>query len=119
MFITMALGLSLVGQSQVEARTAQPQDACPLVIRVRDDGNLVTWRFSGWRVTSTRTLASDLRGGCYNDSNPSKVTSVSVTIAKGAPAGRLNFLFELLTKNGWPREKVRIGDNRADWKHPD
>jgi len=66
----------------------------------------MTYRFNGWRVTSMHTLESDLKGGCYNDANPSKVTSVTIEGSKQAPASRLKLLYELLSRNGWPQSEI-------------
>jgi hypothetical protein len=79
-----------------------------MTIRVGSDGTYVTYRFNAWRVTSTRTLESDLRAGCYNDANPSKVTSVTIEASPQAPPNRLRRLYGLLGRDGWPRGRVKL-----------
>ncbi len=83
-------------------------DPCPLVVRVGQSGTLMTYRFSGWRLTSMHTLESDLNGGCYNDANPSKVTSVTVEVSQGAPATKLKLLYDVLYRSGWPQNRITI-----------
>ena len=83
-------------------------DACPLIIRVRASGTLITHRFDGWRVTSMRTLESDLKGGCYNDANPSMVTSLTIEASKEAPPAKLKLLYEALSRGGWQRNRITI-----------
>jgi hypothetical protein len=84
-------------------------NACPMTIGVGRDGAFFSGRFSGWCKTSTKTLESDLRGGCYNDSNPSPVTSVELQVASGAPQSRVDLVLSILEKEGWPKTKVSIG----------
>jgi hypothetical protein len=55
-----------------------------------------------------RTLESDLKAGCYNDGNASKVTSVTIEASPQAPRGRLKILYDLLARSGWPRERIKI-----------
>jgi hypothetical protein len=89
----------LLGSSEAPALN---NDVCPMTVRVRSDGTFMTYRFNGWRVTSTHTLESDLRVGCYNDANPSKVTSVTVEASGKVPSIRLRLLYDLFARNGWP-----------------
>jgi hypothetical protein len=106
-----AVFLALAAFSAISPPQAPPHataaDSCPMVIRVRPDGTFFTFRFQGWRVTSSKTLESDLKGECYNDANPSKVTSVTVEPSPNAPGSRLKFLYDLLARDGWPRERVK------------
>jgi hypothetical protein len=77
-------------------------------IGIGNDGIVYTNRFNGWYETSLKTLGSDLHGGCYNDANPSPVTSVTVILAPSAPKARVDSVFSILGKDGWERSKVNI-----------
>jgi hypothetical protein len=79
-----------------------------MVIRVRTDGSFITYRFNAWRTTSQRTLESDLKVGCYNDGNASRVTSVTIEPSKSAPAVRLTVLYDVLAQSGWPKDRVQV-----------
>lgn len=85
-----------------------PSSACPMTIGVRNNGAIYSNRFHGWFHISTRTLNEDLRGGCYNDANPTPVTSVKVLLAPGAPKPRIELVFSLLAKDGWTRDRLVI-----------
>jgi hypothetical protein len=85
---------------------AMMQGVCPMTIGVGRDGALFSGRFYGWYRTSTKTLESDLRGGCFDDANPSQVTSVKLLIAADAPKPKIELIFSILHKEGWPREKA-------------
>jgi hypothetical protein len=83
-------------------------DVCPVKIEVVKSGKFYTNRFNGHYKTSANFLERDLRGGCYNDANPSKVTSVTLRIAPGAPPQAVNWLYQLLERNGWPKSKLKV-----------
>jgi len=83
-------------------------NACPILIGVGKEGKLFSDRFRGWYSISSKTLQSDLRGGCYNDANPSPVTSVKIAIAAGAPKPKVDEVFSILEKQGWSREKITV-----------
>jgi hypothetical protein len=87
---------------------AMMPDACPITIGVGTDGKLFSGRFQGWYRISPKTLESDLRYGCYNDNNPSPVTSVKIAIAPGAPKPKIEEVFSILQKQGWNRDKVNV-----------
>lgn len=78
-----------------------------MTIGIGKDGALFTDRFHGWYRTSTASLKGNLESGCYNDSHPTNVTSVRLVIADGAAKPRVESLFVLLQKEGWPREKIQ------------
>jgi hypothetical protein len=86
-------------------------DVCPMTIGAGPDGKLFSGRFHGWHRITTKTLESDLHGGCYNDANPSPVTSVTIDLAPGAP--KTDELFSILARTGWSREKVKV----QPWAH--
>jgi|GEM_PF-5499947 len=95
--------------SQMDATQKQVSaDVCPLVVRVEKNGTFMTNRFSGWYKTSPALLESDLRGGCYNDSHPSHVTSVRLEISPGSPVPRLELLYRILDRNGWQKGKIAV-----------
>ena len=87
---------------------AMPPSVCPMTIGIGADGALSSSRFHGWYKVTARTIESDLLGGCYNDANPSKVTSVKVLIAPGAPKQRVDSVFSILKTKGWGRDKVDV-----------
>jgi hypothetical protein len=90
------------------AAFGQRPDACPMRIQISNTGIFYTNRFSGHYRTSSKLLESDLQAGCYNDSNPTKVTSVTVSIALGAPAKSIEALYGILDRNGWPKSKIKV-----------
>lgn len=83
-------------------------NACPIKIGIARDGTVFSDRMQGWYRTSQKTLAGVLRGGCYNDSNPSEITSVNLEIAPNAPKERVDQVFSILEKAGWPKGKVKV-----------
>jgi hypothetical protein len=85
-----------------------PSSTCPMTIGVNSDGTIYSSRFYGWYKTSSRTLDSDLRYGCYNDANPTAVTPVMVLLAPAAPKTRVDLAFSILAKDGWRRDKVSV-----------
>jgi biopolymer transport protein ExbD len=89
------------------------QDVCPMTIGVSADGTIFSNRFHGWYEVSPGTLERDLHGGCYNDANPSHVTSVQVAVAAHAPEQKVALVFSILKKEGWNRNKVKI----QSWEH--
>jgi hypothetical protein len=86
------------------------QGACPITIGVGSDGRLYSDRFHRWYNVSSKTLQGDLRGGCYNDSNPSPITSVKIVVGPGAPQSKIDQVFSILEKQGWSRDKVSVGN---------
>lgn len=83
-------------------------DVCPVKIEVYPSGEFYTNRFHGHYKTSAKFLESDLRGGCYNDANPSRVTSVIVKVDPNAPPQAVEGLYRILERNGWPKSKVKV-----------
>ena len=93
-------------------------NACPMKIGIARDGALFSYRMQGWYRTSQKTLAGVLRGGCYNDNNPSETTSVSLEIAPNAPKRRIDEVFSILEKAGWPKRKVKVDSWTNDPHEP-
>jgi hypothetical protein len=91
---------------------------CPMTVGIGTDGALYANRL-GWVKISTKTLDSDLRGGCYNDANPIPVTSVKLYLAPNAPKPKVDRVFSILEKEGWSREKVNVQRWNAYPKAPD
>lgn len=83
-------------------------NVCPIKIGIARDGTVFSDRMQGWYKTSQKTLAGVLRGGCYNDANPSKVTSVNLEIAPNAPKEQVDQILSILEKAGWPKGRVRV-----------
>jgi biopolymer transport protein ExbD len=83
-------------------------DVCPEVIQIAPNGEVFTNRFHGRYRTSMKRLESDLRAGCYNDANPSPVTSVTIEAAPNAPSDQMNRVYEVLEQNGWRRGKITV-----------
>jgi hypothetical protein len=77
-------------------------------IDVTKSGDFFTNRFYGHYKTSPKLLESDLKGGCYNDADPAPVSSVTVKLEAGAPKARLELLYRILERNGWPKVKVKV-----------
>ncbi len=90
------------------AAGANVSDVCPMAVEVAKSGDFFINRFGGHYRTSPELLERDLNSGCYNDSHPSQVTSVTVTIVPGAPAYRVQMLFRILGRNRWPKSNVHI-----------
>jgi hypothetical protein len=86
----------------------QKWDICPMKIEVSKSGIYYTNRFHGRYRTSPKLLDDNLRAGCYNDNSPSKVTSVSVEIARGAPRRSIEELYRILALNGWPQARISV-----------
>lgn len=93
-------------------------NACPMKIGIARDGAVFSTRMQGWYKTSQRTLVSDLRTGCYNDANPSQTTSVKLEIAPGAPKERVEEIFSILEKAGWPKGRVTVESWTNDPREP-
>jgi hypothetical protein len=85
-----------------------PSLTCPMTIGVSRDGSIYSSRFNGWYKTGLKTLDSDLRGGCYNDANPTPVTSVKLLLVPESPKSRVDLVFSILEKDGWSRDKVSV-----------
>ena|ERR1700761_5467134 len=83
-------------------------NACPMKIGIDPEGAVFSTRMQGWYRTSQKTLARVMRGGCYNDANPSKVTSVNLVIAPDAPQERVHQIFSILEEVGWPKDRVKV-----------
>lgn len=101
----LLLALTLMANPTIQAKNMKP-DVCPVRIEIDRKGQVFTNRFNGRYSTSLKLLASDLRSGCYNDANPSRVTSVTLTTRDGAPQRRVDAVMKVLEENGWPSSKV-------------
>lgn len=93
-------------------------NACPMKIGIDRSGVVFSTRMQGWYKTSGRTLATVMRTGCYNDANPSKVTSVSLEIAPNAPKEPIERVYSILDKAGWPKDRVKVETWTNDPKKP-
>ncbi|MGD0888144.1 MAG: hypothetical protein ABR889_02750 [Acidobacteriaceae bacterium] len=87
---------------------SQNAGPCPMRIQAMKSGELFTNRFNGRYKTSPNLLERDLKGGCYNDANPSPVSSVTLSIAPGTPTERVKLLYEILERNGWPKARIKV-----------
>ena len=83
-------------------------DACPLVIGVAANGDLYDLNVRNMPAVrrSPKMLEGSLHGGCYNDSNPSKVTSVTLELAPDAPTAKVDLVYAILQRSGWSKDKV-------------
>jgi len=92
---------------------------CPMTIGITRDGALYVNRMGGWYKTSLQSLDGDLRGGCYNDANPTPVTSVRLLLVAEAPKSKVDLVFSILKKDGWSRDKVSVEswDGKAPTPH--
>lgn len=93
-------------------------NACPLKVGIARDGALFSTRMQGWYKTSPKTLVGVLQGGCYNDANPSAITSVNLEIAPNAPKERIEQVFSILEKAGWPKARVKVKSWTNDPEEP-
>lgn len=93
-------------------------NSCPVTIGIARDGAVFSSRMQGWFKMSEKTLASDLRGGCYNDAEPAPVSSVRVEIAPHAPKKRVDEVFAMLKKAGWPRARIKVEAWKNDPQEP-
>lgn len=109
----LAMGLTLFGTGMF----AQDKGKCPMVIGIDAKGHIFTNRFDGWYRVSFSTLERDLRGGCYNDSNPTAVSSVTIQLVKGAPQPRIHAVYDLLARMGWPRQRVTLENAQGSGPH--
>ena len=103
----LTLALFLIANPTMQIQSTR-SDVCPLRIEVDSKGDVFTNRFHGRYLTSLKLLATDLHGGCYNDANPSPITSVTITTREGAPRHRVDEVMKLLAQNGWPKAKVNV-----------
>lgn len=96
---------------------AMMPSACPMTVAVNADGTLFSDRFHGWYKVSPKALRNDLHNGCYNDANPSRVTSVAFLIAPKAPKAKVDLVYSILASEGWSRKHVHVqswnGDDRV------
>jgi hypothetical protein len=83
-------------------------NVCPIKIGIARDGAVFSTRMQGWYGTSQTTLAVVLRTGCYNDANPSKITSVTLEIAPHAPEQRIEQVYAILEKAGWSKNRIHV-----------
>lgn len=104
------LGIGIVLYVTCAHAAQVPADVCPMKIEISHSGNYYTNRFNGRYKTSAKLLEHDLRGGCYNDANPSKITSVTVKIDPNAPPMAVQALYRLLEQNGWPKSKLKVAE---------
>jgi len=87
-------------------------------VGIARDGALFSARMQGWYRTSPKTLAGVLQGGCYNDNNPSPITSVNLEIAPTAPKERIEHVFSILEKAGWPKGRIQVKTWTNDPEEP-
>jgi hypothetical protein len=92
---------------------AMSPGVCPIRIGIGVDGVVFTNAMHGWYKTSLKSLDGALQGECYNDSNPSPVTSVSLFLAPAAPKPRVDAVLSVLKTEGWSRDKIRVESWRS------
>jgi biopolymer transport protein ExbD len=102
------IGATLLLATDCAQATRTSVDACPMEVSVSKGGKFYTNRFQGHYKTSVSLLERDLQAGCYNDSNPSKVTSVTVIFAPSAPHQAVERLYQILERNGWPKSRLKV-----------
>jgi len=89
---------------------AQAQaDVCPLVIGVAADGSIYDLNAINMPALrrSAKVLEQTLHGGCYNDANPSPITSVTLDLAPTAPKESVDRVYAIFARAGWPKERVK------------
>jgi hypothetical protein len=79
---------------------------CPSVIGIAANGAI--YQISGGVLVrrSPAVLESSTKIGCYPEEGPSPTSSVTLKVAKGAPPQKVDLVFALLARSGWPKEKV-------------
>ncbi|WP_158824486.1 hypothetical protein [Granulicella sp. S156] len=100
-----ALVWFVLGASQVGVASAKP---CPVVIGVAANGAIYEMSGGTPLRRSPAVLAGTVKIGCYPEGGPSPTSSVTMEIATGAPKQRVELVFDLLARSGWPRDKVAI-----------
>jgi len=96
---------------------AQPaRDVCAMALGIRTDGTTYELNLMNMPPVrrSLKVIAQEARGGCYNDANPSAITSVTLYVEKGTTELKLHPLLNLLSAAGWQREKIHV----EQWHHP-
>jgi hypothetical protein len=81
---------------------------CPAVIGVAANGAIYEDRGGAWVRQSPAVVEEIVQVGCYPEGGPSPTSSVTLELATGAPKQRVELVFELLARSGWPRDKVAI-----------
>jgi hypothetical protein len=81
---------------------------CPLTIGIAQNGTLFFDRFDGWYKTTSKTLESVLRAGCYNDSHPLPISSVTLALAPGAPKDKKDLVFSILSRQGLRKDMIHM-----------
>jgi len=81
---------------------------CPMTIGIDDAGTLFSNRFYGWYQVSEKTIANDLKGGCYDDANPTAVSSVKLMLTPHAPKAKIDRVIAILNQRGWRKDRIQI-----------
>jgi hypothetical protein len=81
---------------------------CPAVIGVAADGAIYEDRGGAWVRQSPKIVEQILRNGCYPEDGPSPTSSVLLELAPNAPKARIDLVYSILERAGWPRDKVRV-----------
>ena len=94
-----------LGAFQAGVASAKP---CPAVIGIAANGAIYELGGGAPLRRSPAVLEGTVKIGCYPEGGPSPTSSVTLEIAKGAPKQRVELVFDLLARSGWPREKVAV-----------
>ncbi len=98
----VALATTVLIVASGSAACASP---CPAVIGVARTG--ATYYNRGPWVRQSLPVMRDLvHNGCYPEMGPSPTSSVTLYVAPGAPAGKLEQVYKLLEAEGWPKSRV-------------
>jgi hypothetical protein len=95
----------VLGVSSAGVAVAKP---CPAVIGVAANGTIYESRGGMWVRQSPAVVEEIIQGGCYPEDGPSPTSSVTLEVASGAPKQRVELVFSLLARSGWPKEKIAI-----------
>jgi hypothetical protein len=86
---------------------------CPALIGVATNGDFYDDRGGAWVRQSPSIVEEILRGGCYPEGGPSPTSFVTLELAPGAPKARVEMIYAILARTGWPREKI----DQEVWKN--
>jgi hypothetical protein len=81
---------------------------CPAVIGIAADGSIYDDRGGAWVRQNPKIVEEVLGGGCYPEGGPSPTSSVLLELAPHAPKARIDLVYSILERTGWPRAKVNV-----------
>lgn len=105
----LVVAVLLAGVGAVRAQRAPlPAKLCPVSLILDARGRLYDGSTGDAQRRSLPVLAQMLGAGCYPEGGPSPVSAVTVRVAKQADPKRVDALFAVLARAGWPRNRVTV-----------